>query len=105
MKLYWQLPFTSLARGPAGCFPHLPVHLFASSIDQGPKNTISFKSSLPEGLGCYQWEISLHSADESLTIQFWCYNCGFALACATEEPSLLDPSLEFLVQGIGADVI
>lgn len=78
--------------------------LFASSTDLEPVQSFSLRRITPY-YGIYQWEISLHSAGESLSILFRSDDGGLAFACTTEKCGFLDPTLEFFVPSVCAHII
>lgn len=56
-------------------------------------------------ISAHQWEISVHGAEESLSVLLGCNNGGLSLASSTKEGRLLHPALKLLVPGVGANVV
>ena len=98
---------TSPATVPKGCCPLLQGRHVASSNDQE-----SIKRQSVSGLTrcrilhTNEREVAFHCAQEALSILSRADDSGLAfIGTSAQERRVLDPTLEFLIPGIGSDII
>lgn len=53
----------------------------------------------------YQWKVALHCAYEPLPVLFWSNNRGFTSSSSSQECRFLDPTFEFLIPSVCANII